>query len=256
MRRGRGMSTANSSATRPGRLVSSTIRSPRRAASRTLWVTNRIVRPVASQIRSSSSWRMSRVMASRAPKGSSMRSTSESLASARASAARCRMPPESSCGWRFAKAVSWTISRSSATRSLRSPLGRRRSLRGSSTFRSTDSHGKRAASWNMNEGSPARWTEPRVGASRPATRFNRVDLPQPDAPRMETNSPALTVSEMSSSAVTVPVPLPKVLVTPSMRTVMRPAAPSGATGLVTAISSAASAGRSLTGRSPPACPVP
>ena len=39
------MSTTNSAATRPGRLVSSTIRSARRAASRTLWVTNRMVEP-------------------------------------------------------------------------------------------------------------------------------------------------------------------------------------------------------------------
>ena len=38
------MSTTNSSATRPGRLVSTTMRSARRAASRTLWVTNRTVR--------------------------------------------------------------------------------------------------------------------------------------------------------------------------------------------------------------------
>ena len=78
IRRGRGMSTANSSATRPGRLVRSTIRSPSRAASRTLWVTNRIDRRVACQIRSSSSWRMSRVIASSAPNGSSISRTSVS----------------------------------------------------------------------------------------------------------------------------------------------------------------------------------
>ena len=36
----------NSATTRPGRLDSSRIRSPRRAASRTLWVTNRTVRPL------------------------------------------------------------------------------------------------------------------------------------------------------------------------------------------------------------------
>ena len=38
----------HSPATRPGRLESSTTRWPRRAASRTLWVTNTIVRPVAA----------------------------------------------------------------------------------------------------------------------------------------------------------------------------------------------------------------
>ncbi len=45
MRRGRGITTGNSATTRPGRLESSTTRSPRRTASRTLWVTNRIVSP-------------------------------------------------------------------------------------------------------------------------------------------------------------------------------------------------------------------
>ena len=39
-------STGNSATTRPGRLESSTTRSPRRTASRTLWVTNSTVRPV------------------------------------------------------------------------------------------------------------------------------------------------------------------------------------------------------------------
>ena len=45
------------------------------------------------QIRSSSSWRMSRVMASSAPNGSSMSRMSASCASARARATRCRIPP-------------------------------------------------------------------------------------------------------------------------------------------------------------------
>ena len=45
---------------RPGRLVSSTMRSPRRAASRTLCVTKMIVRFVSFHTRSSSSWSRSR----------------------------------------------------------------------------------------------------------------------------------------------------------------------------------------------------
>ena len=53
MLRGRGKLTANSSATRPGRLVRTTIRSPRRTASRTLCVTKTIVTPVSRQMRSS-----------------------------------------------------------------------------------------------------------------------------------------------------------------------------------------------------------
>ena len=55
-------------------------------------------------------------MASSAPNGSSMRSTSASCASARASATRWRMPPESSCGRFFANSLRLTSSSSSATR--------------------------------------------------------------------------------------------------------------------------------------------
>ena len=52
----------------------------------------------SAQIRSSSSCSRSRVIASSAPNGSSMSSTSASWASARARATRWRMPPDSSCG--------------------------------------------------------------------------------------------------------------------------------------------------------------
>ena len=138
------------------------------------------------------------------------------------------------------------MSRSSATRARRSALGTRFSLSGSSTFCSTDSHGNRAASWNMNDGSPARWTEPRVGASRPATRLSSVDLPQPDAPRMHTNSPWRTVSEMSSRAVTLPDPAANTFVTPSIRTVMRPAPSVDDAGPSSSSLSPAMTGMSLT----------
>ena len=40
-----------------------------------------------------------------------------------------------------------------------------------------------------------------------------VDLPQPDGPMSETNSPARTDRSTPSRAVTVPGPLPKILVT-------------------------------------------
>ena len=48
-------------------------------------------------------------MASRAPKGSSMSSTSASWAKARAMATRWRMPPESSKGCLSAKPSRWTV---------------------------------------------------------------------------------------------------------------------------------------------------
>ena len=107
-------------ATRPGRLASSTTRSPRRTASRTLCVTKITSCRVDVHSASSSSWSRSRVIASSAPNGSSMSSTSASWARARASATRWRMPPDSSCGRFFAKSPRCTISRSSSARGRRS----------------------------------------------------------------------------------------------------------------------------------------
>ena len=50
MPRGRGIAIGNSATTRPGRLESSTTRSPSRTASRTLWVTKSTVSVVRDQI--------------------------------------------------------------------------------------------------------------------------------------------------------------------------------------------------------------
>ena len=57
-------------------------------------VTNTMVVGRASQMRSISNCRISRVCASTAPNGSSISSTRGSTASARASPQRCCMPPE------------------------------------------------------------------------------------------------------------------------------------------------------------------
>ena len=99
----------------------STIRSPRRAASRTLWVTKMTVSRRSVQIRSNSSCRRSRVIASSAPNGSSISSTGASRPRVRASATRCRMPPESSCGCRLPNSSRCTRCSSSATRCLSVP---------------------------------------------------------------------------------------------------------------------------------------
>jgi hypothetical protein len=40
-------------------------------------------------------------------------------------------------------------------------------------------------------------TVPPTGCSRPAIKVNRVDLPQPDGPMIEMNSPGEAVIEMS-----------------------------------------------------------
>ena len=89
-------------------------------------------------------------MASRAPNGSSISSTSASWAKARASATRWRMPPDSSWGRRPANGARRTVSSRAATRSRRSALGTLRSLRARSTLPATVSHGNSAESWNMS----------------------------------------------------------------------------------------------------------
>ena len=77
----------------------------------------------AARMRSSSSCSASRVIASRALKGSSISSTSGSTASARASDTRWRWPPDSSCGQRSPRSPRPTSARASPAR--RQPLGPR-----------------------------------------------------------------------------------------------------------------------------------
>ena len=131
------------------------------------------------------------------PEGLVHQQDSASWARARASATRWRMPPESSWGCLLAEARQLD-----QLEQLVDPLAsgrllgtlRRRS--GSSTFSATVSHGNSAASWNMRPaGRPGTRPCPRVGWSRPATRLSSVDLPQPEAPTRQTNSPVRTPVE-------------------------------------------------------------
>ena len=86
------------------------MRSASRTASLTLCVTKTIVLPIASQIRISSFCNVRRVCASSAPKGSSIRSMRGSLASARAMAVRCCIPPDTSWGRWCSKPLRFTRS--------------------------------------------------------------------------------------------------------------------------------------------------
>ena len=96
---GPGMGTSRISLMRPGALVKMAIRSERAMASTRSWVTKITVRPVPCQSWSSSSWRRSRVWASRGPSGSSMRMTfTLSSTRVRTMEARFRIPPDSSWG--------------------------------------------------------------------------------------------------------------------------------------------------------------
>src|SRR5215510_3716018 len=63
-------------------------------------------------------------------------------------------------------------------------------------------------------GLPCTVTSPLVGSSKPATMRSKVDLPQPDAPIRQTNSPRAMVRSTRASASISPSPTAKRLVTP------------------------------------------
>ena len=83
---------------RPGRGDMTTTRVERNTASEIECVTKITVEPISDQIRSSSRFRRSRVISSRAPNGSSISRSAGENESARAIATRCCMPPESCHG--------------------------------------------------------------------------------------------------------------------------------------------------------------
>ena len=93
-----GMETSTMLRIRPGPGVITATRSPRKIASSTLCVMNTTVTSVRDAIRTSSSCSTIRVCASTAANGSSISITSGALASVRATATRCFMPPDSSEG--------------------------------------------------------------------------------------------------------------------------------------------------------------
>ena len=96
--RGCGSSTAMISLMVPGRAENTATRSARKVASPRLWVTNTMVLSVRDSSTERSSPRIMRVCSSSAPNGSSISRMPVSRLSARASAARWRMPPESCAG--------------------------------------------------------------------------------------------------------------------------------------------------------------
>lgn len=55
---------------------------------------------------------------------------------------------------------------------------------------------------------PPTITTPELGPSKPLTSFRIVDLPHPEGPTSATNSPAFTVSDVSSSAFSAVAPRP------------------------------------------------
>src|SRR5438270_116654 len=127
----------------------STTRSPSRSASSMSWVTTTMVLRTSDCTRSSSPWSRSRVIGSRALKGSSMSSTGGSAPSARATPTRWRSPPERARGSREAYSAggSPTSSSSSSTRA-RVRARSQRSSRGTvATFSATVRWGRRPPCW-------------------------------------------------------------------------------------------------------------
>src|SRR5262245_34596907 len=120
------------------------------------------------------------------------------------------------------------------TRCLRSVLVMPRYVSGSSTFSNTVRSPIRLKLWKMNPisrfrmrarscsrsfstGLPLSQYPPSEGESRRPRIESRVDLPHPDGPAIETNSPALMSSWMPASACVSTSSVRNILVTPSRR---------------------------------------
>ncbi len=213
------MSIGYSSTIRPGRLDSRITRSPRRTASRTLWVTKMTVRPglapeplelVVQHVAGHRVERAERLVHEEHV-GLLGERTGERDPLAHAAGQLVRQLVAEGCRG----------SRGRAARSALRVALRAWSLRilsGSSTLPRAVSHGKSADSWNISvvRASPVS-TVPALGRSRPATMLSSVLFPQPDAPSRQTNSPGATLSVMLSSACTELPSVPNTLETWSMR---------------------------------------
>src|SRR5579871_750919 len=168
-----------------------------------------------------------RVCTSSAANGSSISSTFGRMARARATATRWRMPPDSSSGRLSIAAVRPTRCSACLATLRRSSLPAPRIDRPKLTFSQTVSQGNSEVSWKirlrsgdgLSTMSPKNQVAPSVASSRPAIRYNRVLLPQPEGPRKTTNSPGAMSRSMPRSASCARfVPAAQVLPTPRQTT--------------------------------------
>ena len=173
------------------------------------------VMPTSRWIAFSSICICSRSLRSSAPSGSSSSNTRGRPMSARASATRCRCPPDSCAGRRRAWSINRTMSSASAVRCRRSALGTPRTFSPYSTFWATVMCGNSAYSWKTvltsrrRAGSavtstPPSLIVPAVGWSNPAIMRSTVVLPEPDGPRIANNSPSPTARFAPSTATSSP----------------------------------------------------
>src|SRR3954447_17425374 len=207
-------------------------RSPSKMASSMSWVTKMIVVRCWSQMSSRNSCIRSRVIASSAPNGSSISSSDGREASARANAARCFMPPDSSCGnaspnpARPTRSSSAAVSVSSSGSSRSCSRAARCALGPNMMLFLVVSQGNSIGVWKSMPRSgdgplPARpppVTVPSSAGSAPAMIRSNVDLPQPDDPSRQTSSPARTRRLAPASATVRRPPRRKVLPTESITT--------------------------------------
>ena len=156
-----------------------------------------------------------RSLRSRAPSGSSSSSTLGRLTRARASATRCRWPPESWVGRRSPYPPSRTVSSAASARSRRSAAGHL--LHPQAVLHVGEHVHVREQRVVLEDGvdvagerrpgvtsSPPRNTRPAVGSSKPAIIRSTVVLPEPDGPSIEKNSPSRISRSRPSTAVTDP----------------------------------------------------
>lgn len=184
-------------------------REPSRTASSAECVTKSTVVPdVAASVRTSS-WRRSRVSASSAANGSSIRSTCGSPASARAMATRCCWPPESSHVRRPAIPASPTRASNSSVCSALCSRGTPCRARANAMLPPAVRQGNSLGCWKTTPvarpgtgGSPRTVAVPSEGVTKPAAIRSRVVFPQPDGPTSTTNSPGPASRETSSTATT------------------------------------------------------
>ncbi len=190
----------------------------RKTLSNTEWVTKTTVKRSSCQSSSRSLLSRKRVISSSAAKGSSISRIFGLVTRPRAIETRIFMPPESSRGTASSKPSRRTrasISRTAGAALVRE-TPRRRS--GSQTLSKTLAQGSSVGSWKTKpmldcaeNPAPRQSIVPVVGDSRPAISRSAVDLPQPDGPSSDRNSPCLIVRSTSRSATT---PLENVLPTP------------------------------------------
>ncbi|MCY1449976.1 hypothetical protein D9M71_667520 [compost metagenome] len=176
------------------------------------------------QMSSSSSCMFNRVRASRAPKGSSINNRRGRLTSTRAISTRCCMPPESWSGQRPAKPSRPTRARISSAALCRSALPTPRIFRPKATLSRTVRQGNSVCCWNTmprwgdgpDTAAPSTFSVPVRGCRWPARAPSKVDLPQPDGPRMHTNCPGSIWQSRPCTASKAAPPSPRLIDSPRM----------------------------------------